>query len=531
MGEPAKVIDLKEWSLKADAWMNLSTGLGVRGRDKSRSDFFARPREFVQIELEDLYRGDALAARIVDVPANDMVRAWWELNLSTELEGEGEEGEEITPEEANKISAYVQKRMQKLQAKRKVKKALRWDNLYGGSLLVVIADDGKALEEPLDLNAMKSIEAMHVLHRFQVAEGPLETDPRGKDGVEFGEPIFYNISQGTIRSVDFNVVHASRVLRFQNVDLPEDTRRRQFDRFGDSVFVRCWEALSDFQMAYRAVAALIQDFAQGVWHVPHLREMALAKKEEVIQRRIAVQDFVKGVTNAIMVDSELGEKYERLATPVQGLAELLDRLGIRLSAATGMPITLLLGIAPKGWASEDASGEANWDDAVSARQEDNLDHQLVKLVTMVFHESASPTKKKEPESWAISFNPLTQPTPMEKAQLEKTVAEKDAINIDKKIVKPSEVRASRYTSDGFSTETNLDPEISEAMAEADKKKTEEPPQNGPPTPPAPFGVAGAPNPPKPEEQGEQGPPGPGAPPDDEPDEDEPDEEEAETEED
>ena len=282
MGEAAEsdnVVALRDWSSRADTWMNLVTGLGVRGRDKSRHDFFAPPREFSQNELEDLYRGDAIAARIVDVPANDMVRAWWELSISTQLENE----EEVDPEEANKISAHMQMRMRKLEAKQKIKRALRWDLLYGGSLLVVVADDGKGLDEPLDLNTLKKVEALHVLHRFQVSEGPLETDPTSTN---FGEPTHYNISQGSIRSAEFNVVDASRVLRFQHVDLPEDTRRRTFDRFGDSVFIRCWEALSDFQMAYRAVAALVSDFAQGVWKIPHLREMATSKKESVMKRGI-----------------------------------------------------------------------------------------------------------------------------------------------------------------------------------------------------------------------------------------------------
>lgn len=502
MNEEAKsdnVVALRDWSSRADTWMNLVTGLGVRGRDKSRHDFFAPPRDFAQVELEDLYRGDAIAARIVDVPANDMVRAWWELSISSELEGKEGAEKDIAPEEANKISAHVQMRMRKLEAKQKIKRALRWDMLYGGSLLVIVADDGKGLEEPLELNNLKKVEALHVLHRFQVSEGPLETDPTSTN---FGKPTHYNISQGSIRSQEFKIVDASRVLRFQHVDLPEDSRRRSFDRFGDSVFIRCWEALSDFQMAYRAVAALVSDFAQGVWKIPHLREMTTAKKESVIQRRIAIQDYVKGVTNAIMVDPEMGEDYTRIATPVAGLAELLDRLGIRLSAATGQPITLLLGIGPKGFASADESGQANWDDVIDAKQEDNLYAQLLRLVTILFHEEDSPTNRKEPKSWDVIFNPLTQTTREEQASLEKTVAEKDAIYLDQAVLKPSEIRSSRFTSDGFSMETNVDAKISEAMIEEDQPSDEPKPKptGAPPLPP-PFG---APPPIAPEVEGESG---------------------------
>ena len=56
MGEAANdnVIALTKWSARADAWMNMVTGHGVLGRDKTRHDFFSRPRDFTQAELEDL---------------------------------------------------------------------------------------------------------------------------------------------------------------------------------------------------------------------------------------------------------------------------------------------------------------------------------------------------------------------------------------------------------------------------------------------------------------------------------------------
>ena len=478
------VIAITKWANRADSWMNTVTGQGVFGRDKTRHDFFSRPRNFTQIQLEDLYRGDALAARIVDVLPNDMIRAWFEINISTMFEGPDDDPDNVDPEEANLASAGLQQRLRDLDAKAKLKRGLRWDRLYGGALVVMVIDDGREMSEPVDTANIKGIPALRVLHRFQVTEGPMETDPASE---HFGSPAFYTISFTSTADETAQVIHADRVLRFQDVDIPDDARSRQADHFGDSVFIRAWEALSDFQMAYRAVANLMSDFAQAVWGIPNLHEMLIAKKEELIQRRIGLQDFVRSTANAVLIDSELGETFTRTATPVGGLAELLDRLGIRLSAATGMPITLLLGIGPKGFATDDASGQANWDDAVASKQDDNLRSQLRRLLRYLMLEQGSATKGREPATWAIEFNPLTQQTSEQRATMEKTVAEKDAIYIDVGVLKPSEVRSSRFTSDGFSMDTQLSQELTDAMIEKELRP--------PPTPPPPMMIMGAAAPP------------------------------------
>lgn len=486
------VVDIAEYMARSDAWMNAATGLGMRGKDKTRHDFFAPPRDFTQREVEDLVRGDALAARIAHNAPDDMVRAWWELAVSSEVEADDKE---IDPEQANKIAAYVQKRALDLQAKKKLKRALRWDNVYGASLVAMIIDDGKTLQEPLDLDSVKKLTALHVMHRYQVSEGPKVTDPNNEN---FDQPEFYRIEQGRRHGETFEVIHASRVLRFQSVNLSENSSTRQHDGFGDSIFVRVWEALSDFQMAYRSVAALVADFAQGVWTIPHLHEMVTSKMESAIQKRMAHADFVKSQNNAIMVDGTLGEKYERLVTPVGGLGDLLDHLAIRLSAATGQPITKLFGTTPKGFSTEDKSGEANWDDFISSAQEDELLSELMKFIRVLLHEDASTTKGSEPESWRIIFSPLTQQTEKEMAETQKIVAEKDATYVDLGVLKPSEVRMSRFTSDGFSMDTNLDAEISKQIEEDDKKPKKEPPDS----PPMMFGAPPVVPPPGDDEPGD-----------------------------
>jgi phage-related protein (TIGR01555 family) len=468
----ATLVKLDAWVKKTDSWANAVTGQGLLGRDKTKHDFFTAPRTFTTRELEELYRGDAIAKRIVDRQPNDMTRAGFEINISTLLQSDTET-EDLDPEEANRVSAALQQRLRDINTRKSMKRALRWDRLYGAALAVMMIDDGhiEEMDQPVDLENIKEVISIRVLHRNQVTEGPPVTDPRSE---HFGMPGSYRVAFSAEGKAD-EVIHADRVLRFQDVDLPENAKSRTGDSFGDSVFVRCWEALSDYQMAYRAVASLMADFAQAVWGIPNLHEMLIAKREDLIQRRIGLQDFVRSSQNAVMIDTALGETFERVATPLAGLADILDREAIRLSAATGMPMTLLFGTAPKGFAAEDSSGEANWDDDVSSAQDDNLEPQLTRLIRYIMLEQDGPTKGLEPETWSIAFNPLTQMTAEQRAGVEKTVAEKDAILIDTGVVMPSEVRSSRFTSDGFSQDTQLSADVTERMIEKEQKPPPEPP--------------------------------------------------------
>jgi len=450
--------ELQEWGERADSWMNLVTGLGVPGRDKAVHSFLGPVRQFSQVEVEDLYRGDAIAGRIVDTLPGDAVSNWFDLQVSALTTEE----EELDAKEVNALSAGIQADFRRLKARVKTKQALRWDRLYGGAVLTMMIEDGREPEEPVDLENVRAVHALHPLHRHRVTQGPIETDPESR---HFGLPGSYTLHPRVANDpTGFQVIHADRVLRFLSIDLPDDAKRRTMDRWGDSIFSRTHEALMDYQMAHRAAASLVHDFAQAVWGIPHLTEMLAAKREDLIQRRYAIQDFVRSTTNMVMIDNTLGETFERKTTPVGGLADLLDRTSFRLSAYTGMNMTKLFGMPPKGFAAEDKSGDDNWDDQVKTYQEEVVVPELEWLTRLLLA-----ARKILPASWQLVPNPLEQPTEQEKANVKKTTAETDAIYLDREVLSPDEVADSRFTSEGFSTETTLDRENREEFSESEEE--------------------------------------------------------------
>ena len=125
-----------------DGWSNIFTGHGIENRDRRVSGQYS-PSYIVQInELTNLYRGDGIASRLIDLPVHDMTRKWFKVLHDTE--------------------DLIQKDLRRLRAKRNVKEALTWADLYGGAIIIMGIDDGGNLEDELNEENIKKIEFLRV---------------------------------------------------------------------------------------------------------------------------------------------------------------------------------------------------------------------------------------------------------------------------------------------------------------------------------------------------------------------------------
>lgn len=475
MGALIKNDEVTEFLSNYDSWANLATGLGMRGRDKAMSSVFGTTQILDQHELDNLYRGDGIAARLVDVQPADATRKWFELRISQEMEN----GTTLEPAEVNILAAQAQMELRRLGTRKKLKKALRWDQLYGVGILLMLIDDGKESEEPVDVANIKRVLALQVLHRYQVTPGPIEDDP---ESPHYGLPASYMIHTrtgvGAGSVAGSKHVHADRILVFASNDYPEDSIGRSLDLWwSDSVYQRTLEALTDYQIAHRAAMSLVHDFSQPVWTIPNLLQMVATNKTALLQNRFASMEFVRANSNAVFVDGGDGtgqgaEKFERVTTNVTGLPELLDRASLRLSAARGMPMTKLFGMAPKGFSNEDKAGDTNWNNSVTSYQEEEVVHPLERLTRYIFLQKEWDGSGKVPTTFEAEPNPLEREDPTEAANNRKTQSETDANYLDRQVLTPDEVADSRFAAEGYSTETTLNQEDREALEESETEAAE-----------------------------------------------------------
>lgn len=471
---------------KLDGWENVFTGLGT-ARDK-RTGGAVTFKKLTYVECEDLWRGDDMAAKIIEEPAREMTRKWLDVQI--------ENAEEDDISETKADAELVEKDLKRLKAQARVREAIMRQRAYGGAVLLVGAEDGVSdLSQPLREAALRRVRFLTVFDAWEVYPRSYYSDPE-EEG--YGEPETYWIyPQGVPGGMNVNakptkmtttIVHESRLLRFEGVRVSR-RQARENRGWGDSVFVRMQEVLADFGMSWGGVSHLMQDFSQAVFKMRGLFEALAAGNEALVQQRLAMMDECRSMLRAVLLDAGDGtgptEDFERKPTPVTGLAELLDRFCNRLAAAADMPVTRLMGQSPAGLNATGAQDEGWWYDRMAGLQDEVLRDPLERLIHLLFVSKEGPTDGVVPENWSLVFRSLKQLSPMDEATRRKTVVEMAKTAIDSQMVMPEEAGVSIFGGDEFSAEIHIDKELRKKMAAAEEPEPGE--QGEPPEPPVPPG--------------------------------------------
>lgn len=439
-------------SMRSDGWQNSFTGVGDLQRDKRMST--THSAETVTAPMAaDLWRGNALAARIIETWPNEMTREGWDVVVDRTAE-EGLAGE-------------VEARLEELGVAESLWRGLAYERAYGGAAILLGAKDGRALEQPL--GKAVSLDWLSVFEPDDVQPVYWYADPR-KDA-KFGDPSHYQITarargvskSGASPGASF-VVHESRLLVFPGIRV---SRRYQLlsNGWGDSIMTRVYRVLTDHGMGFDSAAVLMHDFAQAVFKIKNLADAVAEDRDDEIRLRTQAVELSRSVARAIIIDAE--EEFERKQTPVTGLPELLDRFSSLLASAADMPLTLLMGTSPGGL---NATGESDirfFYDRVRSAQERRLKPHLERLVQIVL----SSLGKKEPEQWCVKFRPLWQESKKDAAEARKLQAETDQIYVEMMAVSPNDIARSRFSGDGDSFATTVDFEERDKL-EAEAKEAE-----------------------------------------------------------
>ena len=118
--------------LKLDGWNNILAGLGST-MDKSQQ---TTKGDFAIIDddtLASIYMSDGLGRVIVDAVADDMTREWITLG---------------TPGDKKNVDV-INNELTRLSTESTFNETIKWQRLFGGSLIFIGAMDGRKPSEPL----------------------------------------------------------------------------------------------------------------------------------------------------------------------------------------------------------------------------------------------------------------------------------------------------------------------------------------------------------------------------------------------
>lgn len=416
---------------RADGWSNVLTGLGVEGLDR-RLASTASIEFLTQWEADALYHSDDMMARVVDLVPDEMTRA----------------GIELTQDPDGKL----REPLEALGAMEKLNEAMKWSRQSGAGYVFLGAFDGKKVNQPLDENNIKRFDHLTVFDRFEVTVDALYTDPLSP---KFGEPKFYKINPSITSptgDVSQQQIHESRFIRFDGV-LTKRSVKQMNEYVSVSVLERCRDVIRDFVMGHHAAAVIVQDFGQRTYGINGLAQMLASDQDGLLIKRLKLLDRTRSIFRAVLVDAEK-ESLEVKSPAVSGLDDLLYQLGIRLSACTGIPLTLLLGESPGGMNATGESDHRNFYNVVAAMQERVLRPALARILRLLVRTGNK--RKLTDSSGAVPFvfKPLWQPSELDIAKARWDMAQADNVYLTTGALSPDEVRK-RFAGAHFSSDLTV----------------------------------------------------------------------------
>ncbi|HSN29387.1 MAG TPA: DUF1073 domain-containing protein, partial [Kofleriaceae bacterium] len=462
---------------RVDGWQNLITGVGSF---VGRSGFKFIPESRLDDQtLESIYFADAYGARICKAVPEEALRRGFSFRVTLDRDAEDHRtGSAPAPtneaDETLQMASSIVAWMDEKEVASSLVEAWTWGRLFGGGSLLIGANDGLDPQEPLDLDALESVDYVKAIDKRWLYPVDWYRDPRGAN---FGEPKVYQLTRQGAASIDARRVHASRIIRFDGA-MTTPQRRFQNNGWSESELQRVYSALKKFNGAYEATETLLQEASVGAFKIKGLMQAMAQDTNDMFKKRMQLMDMARSVAHAILLDAD-GESFERIEVgALSGLPDTLGKFIILLSGASEIPVTILMGQAPAGLSATGDSDVRTFYDRVDSARTNYLRPKILRLAKIVCAANKGPTGGVVPRLDAL-FPSMYQLTPVEESTRRSQQATADVAYIQAGVLTPEEVALSRFRPEGWSADTTIEMDArqtpaSNADAGADEPSTSEP---------------------------------------------------------
>ncbi|WP_419542665.1 DUF1073 domain-containing protein [Negativibacillus massiliensis] len=370
-------------------------------------------------DLAEKYQYNGLFSKIIDRPAEEALKHGIEYNISDQT-----------------LADFLDDALDRLDWEEKATTAIRWARLFGGAVIVMLLDDGRGLEEPVNWQDIRSVEELRVYERAIVQPDP--------NCYLTGKAEYFDISS---TYGGFFRVHRSRCLVFKNGSLPEYAAPQQYFYWGLPEYVRIRRDLSIALHTHQSAANMIDKSVQPVYKQRGLQStLAGPDGDDQVLKRLLVLDASRGMMNSVAIDMD-GEDYSFQTFQLSGASEILESTYSLLSAVTCIPQTILFGRSPSG---ENATGESdleNYYNFVEGIQKRMLKKNIRTLLKAVVQAGVYDGSIAESQTIKPTFKPLWSLSEAEqatvelsKAQRAQATAQTAQLYIDMQVLQPDEVR-------------------------------------------------------------------------------------------
>lgn len=433
---------------RQDGWVNLLNKYGT-SKDTSEQYHFVEEAAVPDDLLETIYEGNGLFARIIDTPAEEAVKYGFKLkNVNDHC-----------------IEDFYVAALDELDWIEVATTGIKWARLFGGALAVMLINDGRQLDEPVDWKNIRSIDDIRTYDRSLVQPDYSSIysydprDPFGSRGSRLGKPEYYTISSvyGTF------TVHESRCLEFCNGVLPERASSNIYQLWGMPEYVRINRAIRDAEVAHGSAVKMLDRSVQPVYKMKDLAiELASDEGENRVLKRLQAIDLARGMMNTLVVDND-GEEYDFRTFQFAGVSDVVDVTCNYLSALTCIPQTILFGRAISGMSSADNTTMENYYNMVDRIRRRMLRPNLRYLLSVIFQAGVATGEIDKVPPINIEFDSLWSMTESEqadlelkKAQIRQTNAATSMTYMGQQVISGPEVRKSLIKAGDFEIDATFD---------------------------------------------------------------------------
>lgn len=436
-----------EAGTRLDSWINNATGFGTT-RDKTTYGFVLPNRMLEDTELSALYHADDMAARMVDVVPQEMLR-------------EGFVVETGNPDDDSAMAS----KLEELEARSVLADGIRWGRCYGGGAILLGADDGRDSSQPLIPERAKDLSYLYVLDRRLLWPLSYYDEPGHP---KMGKARSFLVTSIGGMSYSQQEVHESRLVLFGGA--PTGIREKvEMAGWDMSVLQRAYDVLRQFNTGWKAVETMMVDGNQAIFKMGGLEAILSAPGggDEMLRQRLQAMDLYRSVMRAIVIDADGKESFERHSASFSEIPQTLDKFMLRLAATVEMPVTILMGQSPAGM---NATGESDFRwfyDRIRAKQNHDLTPRIRRIAEVWLATRAGRAAvRNRVVRVTVKYPALWTETPLAQAQRESAVASRDKTYIDAGVLMPDEVALARFRPEGFQNEIVLSKEAVAARERA-----------------------------------------------------------------
>jgi phage-related protein (TIGR01555 family) len=279
-------------------------------KDVLKNSTFSRTARLQHEICENLYIDSWVAKKIVELPVQRAMMS----GLILEMDNESDE--------KKMWDAYKELKVEDL-----IIKAQKSADIYGSSLVLLEDTTQSARDKAKDFKTLSP----------QLVEYPFYTvQPSQASTYEPGIVNFSTLGISVDQSFAVPFIGTPVIRRLS----PE------YKYYGMSVYQNLWTAIINDNVIMTSIANIVSRSSIRHYKLDGLKELVQAGSYKLALERIAVIDQSIGIFGSAVMDAK--DELQILTQSLNGLADIDKRSAERLSAASGIPATELLGKSPDG---------------------------------------------------------------------------------------------------------------------------------------------------------------------------------------